>query len=136
MLAKWCVLVALPSAVLSCSDGPTHPAGCSGDLQVSVDTHTLGPTRPVFSWSPRCGTTFVTVVTAQFGVGDPAVMWSMSVPENLSMAPPIVYGRTPPNATYSTPPQPLSPGQRYRVQVGTTVGGDALAGTGEATFIP
>lgn len=136
MLAKWCVLTALVGAVVSCSDGPTHPAGCSGDVQVSVDTHTLGPTHPVFSWSPRCGTTFVTVVTAPVGIGDPAVMWSVNVPENLSMAPPIVYGRNPANATDYSQAQPLSPGQRYRVQVGTVIGGDALAAQGEATFIP
>ena len=136
MYCKLLGLCALACLVASCGDGPTHPVGCSGDIQVSVNTRVYGPTRPVFSWTPRCGTTFITVTTAQFGVGDPAVVWEATVPDNLSMAPPIVYGSSPKGVTFSMQAQPLSAGQTYRVEIGTTVGGDVLAGQGGAYFTP
>jgi hypothetical protein len=136
MLTRWLGLFAIAGAVASCRESPTHPVGCSGDIHVFVDTHTFGSTRPLFSWTPRCGATVVTVVTSPIGVGDPAVMWSVSVPENLPMAPPLMYGSIPTHVTEFTQAQPLSPGQRYRVLVGTTVGGDALTAQGEATFTP
>ena len=136
MYYKLLALFAFAGMAASCSDGPTHPTGCSGDIQVSVDTHRFGPTRPVFSWTPRCGTTFLTVTTVQFGIGDPAVIWTLSVPDNLSMAPPIVYGSTPPGANTYTPAQPLVLGQTYRVDIGTTVGGDVLSAQGNAMFTP
>jgi len=86
-------MLALVGAIASCSNLPTHPEGCSGDIQVRVDTHSLGPSRPLFSWTPRCGTSYVTA-------------------------------------------QPLVAGQRYHVDIGTTVGGDVLTAQGGAYFTP
>jgi len=121
-------------AALSCS-GPSSvsPEACNRDVQVAV----LAGANPVFSWSPACGVSSLSVVTvpSTSGVSEELV-WSFSVPEQNPIGPTIRYGIAPAGATVWTQPHALVAGATYRVRVMQTVGGDVLVGSGERLFTP
>jgi hypothetical protein len=127
-------VIALTFSLLGCSHSPTHPEGCSGDVDVKVDAERLGAATPVFTWTPRCGASDLTVTTVPAPGAAAAVVWQFIVPENAAMAPPIVFGAAPRNATVSVTPKMLVSGVTYRVNVTTTVGRDVWVGGGSATF--
>ena len=100
----------LLAAGAGCSD-PSETSECHGDVTVAVNP---GP-APVFSWTPACGLSFLSVVDR----GDQSQPYwdvSASAPEN-TLAPPITFGVTPDGATGGPPFQPLRAGGAYLVQV-------------------
>ena len=130
------LVAVIGGAVLACTDTPTHPMGC-GDSNVTVDVSTSlsAAQTPRFDWSPRCGVTNLTVTLLPSPPGnDPVVVWNISAPESSKMGPPVSYGVIPRGATAQSAAQPLVSGVRYRVNILTTVGGDAIAAMAEKTF--
>ena len=121
-------------AALSCR-GPSSvsPEACNRDVQVAV----VPGANPVFSWSPACGVSSLSVVTvpSTAGVNEESV-WGFSVPEKNPIGPAIQYGIAPAGATVWTKPHALVAGATYRVRVMQTVGGDVLVGSGERLFTP
>lgn len=117
-------------AALSCR-GAVSPEGCARDVEVSV----ARGANPVFSWSPGCGISSLSVVTvpSTSGVSEEAV-WGFTVPERTPIGPTIRYGIAPAGATVSTQPRALVAGATYRVLVMQTVGGDGVVGSGEGLF--
>lgn len=129
------VLLATMALVQACNDSPTHPVGCSGTVTINV-SQSLAPSGATqFDWSPRCGITNLTVIVLPNGIGDPAVMWDISAPENSEIGPPVIYGHVPPGATPGFGPQPLQAGASYRVSILSTVGGDAIGAEANKTFV-
>jgi hypothetical protein len=125
-------VTALLLTALGCSGtSSVTPDGCVQNVQVAV----LPGTNPVFSWSPTCGVSSLTVVTVPStpGVSEES-MWGFSVPEQSPVGPGIRYGVAPVGATVWTQPRALVPGANYRVRVIQTVGGDGLLGSGERVF--
>jgi hypothetical protein len=90
---------------------------------------------PQFDWSPRCGITNLTVIILPNGIGDPAVMWNVSAPENAEIGPPVIYGRVPSGASAGSAAQPLQSGSTYRVSILSTTGGDVIDAQAEKTFV-
>ena len=123
------------AAIPACNDSPTHPDGCVGNVTINVRPSLDPSGAPQFDWSPRCGITNLTVIVLPMGVGDPAVMWDISAPEDSQIAPPVIYGHVPRGATGGFGPQPLQSGSTYRVSILSTVGGDAVGARGEQTFV-
>ena len=116
-------------AIGSCNNDPVGPEGCRNTVQVAVS----GGTSPLFSWSPPCGMSALSVETVP--PAPAGLMWSFSLPESAPIPPDVRYGAAPRGATVSQP-KPLIAGQTYRVRIVHTLGGDGLLGTGEATFTP
>ncbi|HKW49047.1 MAG TPA: hypothetical protein VJN70_16465, partial [Gemmatimonadaceae bacterium] len=116
-------------------DTTPHPAGCSGTVTINVSPSRDVSGAPQFDWSPQCGITHLTVTVQPNGIGDPAVMWSISAPENAQMGPPVIFGRVPAGATLQISAQPLQSGSTYRVSIFSTIGGDGLTAEAEKTFV-
>jgi hypothetical protein len=108
--------------------------GCYGAVTINVTRSFDASGAPRFDWSPRCGITNLTVIVLPNGVGDPAVMWEFSASESAQIGPPVIYGRLPAGATGPTA-QPLQAGATYRVSILSTVGGDAIGGEAEKSFV-
>jgi hypothetical protein len=91
---------------------------------------------PIFSWSGGCGITEVAVYRepyVRFGVNQ--FLWGVqALDERVAVGSPIWYGMVPPRARSLGEPTALEPGQSYRVVIYAVVGGDAVAGSGEAVF--
>jgi hypothetical protein len=132
--ASRAALLVCLALIPACNDSPTHPVGCSGTLTLNVGP--FGPSgSPQFDWSPRCGVTNLTVIILPNGIGDPAVMWDVSAPENAKMGPPVIYGRVPAGASAGIAAQPLQSGSTYRVSILSTTGGDVIDAQAEKTFV-
>ncbi|HEY2375232.1 MAG TPA: hypothetical protein VGH98_04600 [Gemmatimonadaceae bacterium] len=129
-------VLAIPAALVACNESPTHPVGCYGAVTVNVTPSFEGSGKPRFDWSPRCGITNLTVIVLPQGIGDPAVVWDFSASESAQIAPPVVYGHVPAGATSQSVAQPLQAGITYRVSILSTVGGDAIGGEAQKTFVP
>ena len=129
--AMMAMLVSIPA----CNDSPTHPVGCSGSVTINVRPSLDPSGTPQFDWSPRCGITNLTVIVLPVGIGDPAVMWDISAPENSQIAPPVTYGHVPRGATGGFGPEPLQAGSTYRVSILSIVGGDVIDAQAEKTFV-
>jgi|GEM_PF-1723259 len=115
---------------LSCSR-TTAPEGCVRNVQVAVLTYA----GPMFSWSPACGISSLSVVTVPPAPGvSEESMWAFSVPEQRPIGPGVLYGAVPAGATVWTQPRPLVVGASYRVRVMQTTGGDVVDGSGETVF--
>jgi hypothetical protein len=127
--------VALLVSIVACDNSPTHPVGCSGTVTLKVGPSLDPSGAPQFGWSPRCGITNLTVIVLPNGVGDPAVVWDVSAPENAEIGPPVIYGRMPAGATAGIAAQPLQAGSTYRVSILSTVGGDAVGAEANTTFV-
>src|SRR3954467_14954643 len=112
----------------SCEGASTvSPPGCAQNVQVAV----VSGTTPVFSWAPACGMSSLSVETTGASV---QTVWAFTVPENTLVGPGIRYGQAPNAANVWSAPQPLVAGTSYRIRVMYIVGGDAIAGSGEAVF--
>ncbi len=123
---------ALLLTALGCNGtSPVTPEGCVQNVQVAV----VQGANPVFSWSPACGMSSLSVATVPStpGVNEES-MWAFSVPEQSPIGPAIRYGSAPVGATVWTQPRALVAGASYRVRVMQTVGGDVLVGSGERVF--
>jgi hypothetical protein len=119
---------------LSCREtSAVSPEACNQDVQVAV----VPGASPVFSWSPACGMSSLSVVTVPStpGVNEESV-WGISVSERTPIGPAIRYGIAPAGATVWTQPHALVAGATYRVRVMQTVGGDVVIGRGERLFTP
>jgi hypothetical protein len=125
-------VTALFLTTLGCSGtSSVAPEGCVQNVQVAV----LPGTYPVFSWSPACGISSLSVVTVSSTPGAiEESMWGFSVSEQSPIGPGIHYGTAPVGATVWTQPRSLVAGATYRVRVIQTVGGDGLLGSGERVF--
>ena len=133
---RWrALLLTVAASLPACSDSPTHPVGCSGTVTLNVGPSLAASGAPQFDWSPRCGITNLTVIILPSGIGDPAVVWDVSAPENAQMAPPVIYGHVPAGASAGIAAQPLQSGSTYRVSILSTTGGDAIDAQAEKTFI-
>jgi len=121
------------AAGLACHDVPLHPQGCSGTIDIQV-VQSVSPGRPAFAWSPRCGVTELTVSTVPPLGGAGILVWDIVAPERAPIGPAVTYGVTPQDATVRRAAAELVTGVTYRVGVATIVGGDAIAGSGSATF--
>src|SRR5437867_13242977 len=87
------LLATIAGAALACTDSPLHPLGCGNGVTIEVSTSLNAAQTPRIDWSPRCGVTNLTVVLLPTGpAGDPAVMWSISAPEQSQIGPPVLYG--------------------------------------------
>ena len=107
------------------------PEGCAQNVNLAVTP----AANPLFSWSPACGVSSLSVARVPSqpgGVGE--LVWGFSVSEQTPIGPPIRYGASPAGARIWTPPRALEAGATYRVQVVMTVGGDVLVSTGERDF--
>lgn len=109
---------ALLLTALSCSR-TTALEGCVQNVQVAVSTDA----GPIFSWSPACGISALSVVTVPSAPGVTVEsMWAFSVPEQKPIGPSVLYGTAPAHATVSTQPRALVVGATYRVRVTQTTG--------------
>lgn len=127
-------IIAPVFAALSCrGSSAVSPESCNQAVQVTV----VARAKPVFSWSPACGMSSLSVVTvpATSGVSEELV-WGFSVPEQNPIGPVISYGIAPAGATVWTQPHALVAGATYRVRVMQTVGLDVVVGSGERLFTP
>jgi hypothetical protein len=124
------IAVLLP--VLGCRGASeVSPEGCRHNVEIAV----LPGANPVFSWSPRCGVSTLSVSTVPSAPGAvEETMWGFSVPEQTPLGPRIPYGIAPSRATIWIQPRALQTGSKYRVSVWYTVGGDVLTGGGERVF--
>ena len=122
----------LLATAFACEGASTvSPPGCVQNVQVTV----AAESTPLFSWTPACGISFLSVVTVPSNAGGSVeTMWSFSVPENDPFGPGIRYGQAPTGASVSVTPRPLVAGTTYRIRVLHTVGGDGLLGSGETEF--
>ena len=135
-MARASALFAVASCVWTLGCGTmTTPRynGCVGTIDVSL-TNVAALAGPRVSWSPACGISELTVSTVPGPGAAPVLVWSINAPEQSPIGPGIVYGQTPRGATALRDATPLVHGVTYRVSVGFTVGGDALAGSGQNTF--
>src|SRR5690348_16825007 len=133
-LLSYSIALGLVASVVACDNSPTHPVACSGTVTLSVGPSLDPSGAPQFNWSPRCGITNLTVIVLPNGIGDPAVVWNISAPENAEIGPPVIYGRLPAGAMGFTA-QPLQTGSTYRVSISSIVGGDAIGAQGNLTFV-
>ena len=125
-------MTALLLTALGCNGtSPVTPEGCVQNVQITV----VQRANPVFSWSPACGMSSLSVarVPSTPGVNEEA-MWAFSLPEQSPIGPAIRYGSAPVGATVWTQPRALVAGATYRVRVYHTIGGDGLLGSGEGAF--
>jgi hypothetical protein len=125
----------LLSALAACNKTPTSAAGCIGDIPVTMTASTSNSSVPVFGWMPQCGITDLTVTTVPGPGAAATVVWQVTAPETMKMAPAITFGAAPRNATTRVAPHALVAGVTYRVTISTTVGGDAIAANGDRTFV-
>lgn len=122
---------ALLLTTLSCSRTTAPTQGCVQNVQVAV----LTGAGPIFSWSPACGISSLSVVTVPSAQGvSEEFMWAFSVPEQGPIGPGVLYGAVPAGATVWTQPRVLVVGVTYRVRVMYTTGGDVVDGSGETVF--
>ena len=128
--------IVLAATLIACTDPTKHPAGCRGNIDLTVGLLEEGPFAgvPVFGWSPACGITNLTVETVPAAGGAGVLVWQLSAPEGAQIGPAIVYSRPPRGATELHQAQQLHIGVDYRVTVTSTVGGDASTGQGTITF--
>jgi hypothetical protein len=102
---------------------------------MNVETRGLGPSFPVFNWSPTCGVTDVIVTTVPGPGAAAVIIWQVRAPESAMIAPVVTFGATPRNANIIVAPHALVAGTTYRVGVETTVGGDAISASADRTFV-
>jgi hypothetical protein len=133
--ARRAALLLCLAVIPACNDSPTHPVGCSGTVTLTVGPSLDASGAPQFDWSPRCGVTNLTVIILPNGIGDPAVIWDVSAPENAEMGPPVIYGHVPAGAAAGIAAQPLQSGSTYRVSILSTIGGDVIGAEAEKTFV-
>lgn len=86
---------------------------------------------PRFTWTPRCGATYLEVTTAN----RQQVMWSVQG-DTGRVAPGVVYGVVPPTYRSTFGPLALVRGMTYQVRVGIMVDENSFAIFGEHTFVP
>lgn len=135
-LACAAVLVAAAAAFsAACRSAPSlpHPAGCVGQIAISVAIPIEGP-APRLDWLPVCGISELTVTTVPPGGGSGTVVWDVAALDTARIGPPVTIGRAPEGSVVRQEALPLVPGTTYRVVAHYIVGGDAVAGGGETTF--
>jgi len=124
--------VALVGTLVACTEPTKHPDGCRGTVDVVVGQPSAGP--PVFGWSPACGVSILTVERVPAAGGASVIVWQLTAPEQAQIGPSVLYGRIPRGASESRSAQALLTGVTYRVTVSSTIGGDAVGGSGTITF--
>ena len=123
---------ALLVTAFACEGASTiGPPGCVQNVQVAVTSEAT----PLFTWSPACGMSGLTVETVPSSAsGSAEAVWAFFVPESNPVGPSIRYGQAPSGANVSVAARSLVAGTSYRVRLAHTVGGDGLLGSGEALF--
>ena len=134
MKLAWRIAVMLAATLIACTEPTKHPAGCHGDVALAVGVTDQGPGLPLFGWSPACGISLLSVETVPPAGGAAVLVWQLTAPEAAQIGPAIVYGRVPRGATEVHAAQQLHSGVAYRITVMSTVGGDAVVGSGTITF--
>ena len=113
-------------------DSPTKPiTGCLGDVPIQITSS--GPGLR-FGWSPPCGISTFTVSTVPAPGASAVQVWLLTAPEQTPIGPSITYGVTPRGASTLRAAVPLVHGLTYRVSLAYTVGGDAIAASGQQIF--
>jgi len=99
---------------------------CANQVTVAVTAGTV----PSFSWSPRCGATYLEV-TSPDGLN---VYWVMRA-DTGRFAPPVRYAEVPPAMRNVFEPVALRSGMTYKVRLGLIVEEDSFALIGEKEFV-
>jgi hypothetical protein len=116
------------AGLLSASDYDSSPPTCDA-LTITV-AH--GP-RPVFSWTPTCPVTEITVSM----VGPSARVWVLTaaLPQD-SIVPPVTYGVGQEGTMATTPPDTLFPTGTYEVTLIRSDATGLFTQVGRAAFKP
>ena len=127
------LLCAVALLGVGCSDsgGPTEPlSDCTGQVSITVSSGTT----PTISWTPACRLSLVLVEPVNSGDD----LWVIGTDSANAIAPPIVYGVTPPGARQIWGPTTLVTGQGYGVYVFRWTGPGKQDGVpnGQRTFTP
>lgn len=99
---------------------------CIPPLTVITEATSSGPR---FSWSPRCGATYIEVTSPDYQ----QVFWIVQG-DTGKVAPGVTYGVNPPAYESRFGPHPLVPGTPYTVRVGAMVEENSFFIMGEGSF--
>lgn len=116
-------------ATLATCDSPDAPSNflilCSSAVTISVSQRA----SPAFSWTPRCGATYLEVTSANRQV----VYWIVKA-DTGRFPPPVSFGIAPPGMLTVFGPQPLPSGSPYLVRLGLLVDENSFVVIGEQPF--
>ncbi|MFN8653728.1 MAG: hypothetical protein U0133_17615 [Gemmatimonadales bacterium] len=119
-------LAILAAGLLSAGD--RDPATQRCDTVVPVVSQTM---PPVFSWTPACAITELTVTLQG------STVWAITVAGHpYGILPPVTYGQAPRGTMATTPADTLYPSGRYGLKLRRLDFTGLLGDVGEATFSP
>lgn len=115
------VIVLALIGVVACADpvpGIHAVAPCTGHVALKVGTGTT----PTITWQPACAVALLSVTAAADSLGEAFLWFAGSATFGATIAPPVVYGRTPPGAGPDPfPADSLVVGRQYIVRLNTSM---------------